>query len=118
MAHPTARLCLLLALCSILGARTVSAEDRSYPTVARAEYVMACMATNGGTRDALQHCACAIDVIASLLPYDQYVEAETVMRMRQGPAGGDRMAPFRSAISNDMLRLFQDAQAEAEVRCF
>ncbi len=40
-----------------------------YPTDARAEYVFACMATNGGTRDALERCSCSIDIIATLLPY-------------------------------------------------
>ena len=38
-----------------------------YPTSARAEYVFACMKTNGDTREALDQCSCSIDVIASLL---------------------------------------------------
>ncbi len=94
------------------------AETNDYPTAARAEYVFACMATNGNTRDALQRCACAIDVIASLLPYDRYVQGETILRMRQGPVTGDLSAQFRSAVSNTMLRGLEEAQAEAEVRCF
>ena len=64
-----------------------------YPTAARAEYVFACMATNGQTQDALTRCSCSIDQIASILPYDAYVEAETVLRMRL--AGGERGAMFR-----------------------
>lgn len=40
------------------------------------------MATNGQTRDALERCSCSIDVITSLLSYDNYVEDETVARMR------------------------------------
>jgi hypothetical protein len=35
---------------------------------ARADYVFACMKTNGETRRALERCSCSIDVIASILP--------------------------------------------------
>jgi hypothetical protein len=109
---------VMFALAALAASTAAAAEDTGYPTAARAEYVFACMATNGGTRDALQHCACAIDVIASLLPYDRYVQAEAVIRMRQGPVSGDLAQQFRSAISNDMFRALEEAQAEAEVRCF
>ena len=112
------RITVLALLCGVPWAGSALAEDTGYPTEARAEYVFACMAANGGTRDALQHCACAIDVIASLVPYDRYVQAETVLRMRQAPPGGDLVQQFRSAISNDMLRVLEEAEAEAEVRCF
>lgn len=91
--------------------------SNDYPTAARSEYVFACMATNGGTQDALERCACAIDVIASDLPYDRYEEAETVLRMRKS-TGGYLADVFRSATSNDMVRALDEAQAEAEVRCF
>ena len=59
------------------------APANDYPTVARADYVFGCMQVNGQTRDALERCSCSIDVIAALLPYEQYEEAETVMRVRQ-----------------------------------
>jgi hypothetical protein len=75
------------------------------------------MATNGGTREALQHCSCAIDVIASVLPYDRYEQAETVLRMRRS-AGGYLGQEFRGSVGNDMVRELEEAQAEAEVRCF
>ena len=55
-----------------------------YPTFARAEYVFACMKSNGDTREALQQCSCSIDVIASLIPYDAYVAGETVASMKSG----------------------------------
>ena len=51
----------------------MSAATNDYPTSARAEYVFACMKTNGDTREALDQCSCSIDVVASLLPYDAYV---------------------------------------------
>jgi hypothetical protein len=88
-----------------------------YPTVARADYVFACMKTNGDTRPALEKCSCSIDVIASLVPYARYVDAETVLSLAQVPGVFGSM--FRSSeqaksAANDLRR----AQAEAEVRCF
>jgi hypothetical protein len=93
------------------------ADDGGYSTATRAEYVFACMATNGGTQVALQRCSCAIDVIATLLPYQQYEKAETVLRMRRN-SGGYLGQEFRSAPANEMVRGLEEAQAEAEVRCF
>ena len=93
------------------------ADDSYYPTATRAEYVFACMASNGQTQDALRRCSCAIDVIASILPYDRYEEAETVLRMRRS-GGGYLGEVFRSGLSNNMVRDLEEAQAEAEIRCF
>jgi len=94
-----------------------SAPANDYPTSARAEYVFACMKTNGDTRQALDQCSCSIDVIASLLPYDAYVEGSTVasMDLEPGRIGGE----FRgSKIARDALARLRRAQAEGEVRCF
>jgi len=95
----------------------LAAADGGYATTVRAEYVFACMSTNGGTQEALQRCSCAIDVIASVLPYDEYEKAETIMRMRRS-AGGYLAQEFRSAATNAIVRDLEEAQAEAEVRCF
>ena len=102
------------------GTGTAQAADlpaNDYPTVARADYVFGCMQVNGQTRDALERCSCSIDVIASLLPYDRYEEAETVMRVRQ--RGGKNASMF---LTMPMLRAKVDdlkrAQVEAELRCF
>jgi hypothetical protein len=93
------------------------AATNDYPTSARAEYVFACMKTNGDTREALEQCSCSIDIIASLLPYDAYVTAETVASLNQQT--GQIGAEFRgSAIARDALARLRRAQAESEVRCF
>jgi hypothetical protein len=99
------------------GAFAAVSPTNDYPTSARAEYVFACMKTNGDTREALEQCSCSIDVIASLLPYDAYVAGETVASMNQ--ALGQIGALFRgAAVARDSLAALRRAQAEAEVRCF
>jgi hypothetical protein len=110
---------LLAAVCLASAAQAVAgpAPTNDYPTSARAEYVFACMKTNGDTREALDQCSCSIDVIASLLPYDAYVAAATVASMNQEP--GQIGSMFRgAAVARDALAQLRRAQAEGEVRCF
>ncbi|GAN78281.1 hypothetical protein [Acidisphaera rubrifaciens] len=104
----------LAAQAALPGAGAVN----DYPTAARADYVFACMSVNGGSREALDHCSCSIDVIASILPYARYEKAETVLSMRQGLVGGYLGEEFRQSEANDIVRALKEAQAEAEVRCF
>jgi len=86
---------LVLAAAAAAQFPAAAAELNDYPTVARADYVFACMKTNGETRPALEKCSCSIDVIARF------------GAMFQSPEQA------RAAI-NDLRR----AQAEGEVRCF
>ncbi|MFB2533316.1 hypothetical protein ACEYYB_13045 [Paracoccus sp. p4-l81] len=107
----------VLALAVPLSAFADTAHLNDYPTEARAEYVFACMGVNGQTADALRRCSCSIDTIASILPYESYVEAETVMAMRQ--TSGERASIFRdSAPAAAIFAELKRAQAEAEVLCF
>jgi len=108
----------LLLVCAVFSFTAARAnDDNDYPTAARAEYVFACMASNGQTQEALRRCSCAIDAIASILGYDKYEQAETVLRMRRS-TGGYLGETFRSGVSNGMVRDLEEAQAEAEIRCF
>src|ERR671913_2546692 len=96
-----------------VAAETNGASD--YPTNARADYVFGCMAANGQTREALERCSCSLDTIASILPYDRYVQAETVLAMRQGV--GFQSSAFRGTkLFDDMVADLRRAQAEAEIR--
>ncbi len=105
---------LALAGSAALAAETCGGND--YPTEARADYVYACMQANGGTRDALRRCSCSIDVIASILPYEKYVEAETVMSVVQ--MGGEKSGIFRTPNMVERVAELRRAQAEGEIRCF
>ncbi len=101
-----------------LAARPVHAADNDYPTSARADYVIGCMAANGNTREALLKCSCAIDTIASLMPYSHYEQAETALSLQAGGGVGGRVGLFRDppeikAVIEELHR----AQAEANLQC-
>ena len=90
--------------------------ENDYPTSARANYVFGCMAVNGQTQEALDRCSCSIDVIASILPYKEYVSAQTVLSMQQEKSYLAMM--FQTASAKKIVRRLREAQAEGEVRCF
>jgi len=97
--------------------RALAAKLNDYPTATRADYVYACMKANGETRAVLDQCSCSIDVIASILPYDRYVTAETALSLAQVP--GRFGAMFRTPEEpKAAVAELRRAQAEAEVRCF
>jgi hypothetical protein len=106
----------LLAACAVRS--VVRADDlNDYPTSARVDYVFGCMKANGETQRTLDQCSCSIDIIASILPYSNYVEASTVLSMSQVP--GNLGSEFRSTeVAKKAVEDLRRAQAEAEVRCF
>ena len=108
------RVVCLLATGAVVSASIVHADDlNDYPTAVRADYVFGCMKSNGETRQSLDQCSCSIDVIASILPYDRYVAAETVLSMSQVP--GVLGSQFRSTesakVAVDDLRRAQIGRA-------
>ena len=111
------RIGLALGTAAVLAQPGSAADLNDYPTAARADYVFACMKTNGETRRALEQCSCSIDVIASILPYGRYVAAETILSLSQVPGRFGTMfqSPEQTRAAINELRR---AQAEGEVRCF
>ena len=90
-----------------------------FPTEARVEYVFACMAVHGETPESLRQCSCGIDTIASFMSHREYVDAETVQRMRMIPTGGEKTSLFReTAWAKKIMEKLMVAQAEAELECF
>ncbi len=93
------------------------ATANDYPTEARVDYVLGCMAANGQDYLVMQKCSCSIDVIADLLSYDDYEAAETVLRMRD--RRGELGVMFRTSPAlEERMQSFRMAQAEADLRCF
>ena len=110
-------ICLCALAATPPAAQSVAERLNDYPTAARADYIFACMATNGQSRLVLEQCDCSIDEIASILPYDAYLQAETVLSMRR--VGGERMAVFNSSVAAaNLVAELRRAQAEAEIVCF
>ena len=105
---------LLLAVSALAAS---SAFANRYPTEATADYVIGCMAANGQTQDALRRCACSIDAIASVLPFELYERADVVLRMQV--ATGASSSLFRESDSlKDVVAQLRAAQVEADFRCF
>lgn len=106
----------LMAL-GIIAATQHAAAANAYPTEVVADYVIGCMAANGGTHEVLRRCSCSIDAVASIVPYETYERAETIIRMSH--VGGANTEVFRTTSmlkrTVDQLRL---AQIEADFRCF
>ena len=89
-----------------------------FPTYTKAEYVMACMASNQNTPEYLHKCSCSIDYIEFLYPnYDDYVHAETLMSMRQ--IEGEKSLLFKTTPNaKEIFTKLQNTLAEAEMECF
>lgn len=101
----------------VTASQAATLPKNDYPTMARADYVFACMQVNGQTREALQRCSCSIDRIADLLPFDDYEQAETIMSVVQ--KGGENVSMFRShSAFTDKVKKLKRAQVEAELLCF
>jgi len=112
-----------LAICAaaIAGVLAIPppAQAHNYRTAAIADYVFGCMAANGQTQETLEKCSCSIDVISSIIPFNEYEAGETVLRMRQVRGGGEKMALFtETAVAKDAVDRLRRAQVEAELRCF
>jgi hypothetical protein len=98
-------------------ANDTSAAVNDYPTVARVDYVLGCMASNGQDYLTMQRCSCSIDTIAELIPYEAYEQVETIMRMRE--RHGELGVLFRTSPAlEEKVQAFKQAQIEADLRCF
>jgi hypothetical protein len=101
------------------GRAAAPAAQNDYPTATRADYVLGCMAANGNKRETLFQCSCAIDTIASMLPYSDYEKAETALSLQTGGGVGGRVGLFRDPPEiKAVLERLREAQAEANLSCF
>lgn len=112
LAPRAAAACLGLAVL----AAPAQAIENDYPTITRADYIFGCMQVNGQTRDAMEKCSCSIDIIASVLPYKKYEEAETIMSVRI--KGGEKTAFLFTPQMREKVNELKRAQIEGELRCF
>jgi ArsR family metal-binding transcriptional regulator len=112
----------LIITVGLFGAPSPRAEDAAandYPTPARVDYVLGCMAANANTREAMMQCSCAIDTIAKLIPYADYEKADTALSLQAGGGVGGRVGLFRDPPEiKAVLERLRQAQAEANLDCF
>ncbi len=94
------------------------ATANDFPTQARVEYVLGCMARHGGqSYDTLYPCVCAVDKIAEQMKYSEYEHAETMSVMIQTP--GEQGGAFRDAPgARPEVRKLKKLRTEAEDSCF
>ena len=113
------RKAFMIGVALVMSTAAVRAADilvNDFPTVARADYIFACMQVNGQSRESLEKCSCSVDVIASLMPYEEYEAVETIMMVfKRGGKAQQEMS------NGDLQRRVKDmrrAQVEGELRCF
>ncbi len=100
----------------LLGTGAALAED-GYPTTARVDYVLGCMAANGQNQEVMRKCSCSVDEIAAHFPYDKYVAIETARIMQDAP--GERASLVRGAAwVKDLQDEFRQIQVAADLKCF
>ena len=100
----------------VLSATEASAND--IPTVDRALFIEECMALkNSRNYETLYGCACTLDKIAEKYSYDEFVEADSYMRMRN--MRGERGGLFRGSDQARKIRKeFTEVKTRAEAACF
>jgi hypothetical protein len=93
-------------------------NGQDYPTAAKVDYVIGCMASNGQTHEMLQKCSCSIDRIAKAIPYEEYVQISTLMSLQQ-MAGAGRNAVYKNATwSTQAVARLREVQADSTLSCF
>jgi hypothetical protein len=109
---------LACAVILFLSSVPADAAENDYPTSARADYVIGCIAANGNNREALLKCSCAIDTIAGIMPYSDYEQAETALSLQAGGGVGGRVGLFRDPPQiKAVIEKLRRAQAEANLQC-
>jgi hypothetical protein len=88
----------------------------NYPTQARVEYVNECIATHDDSLANVYQCSCAIDRIANVLSYDEFVTAITFARYAGLPGEGG--AVFRdSDEARSTAKRFRELEKLAQREC-
>jgi hypothetical protein len=93
-------------------------KDQSYPTSAKVDYVIGCMASNGQSHDIMQKCSCSIDLIEKEIPYDEYVQISTLLSLQQMSNAGRNAIYKSSTWSQKAIAKLRDVQADSTLRCF
>jgi hypothetical protein len=113
------KLATALAAATAMGvapAMSAAECENDFSTRTRADYIYACMQINGENQLVLAKCACSIDVIASLISHDDYIEAETIMSYTL--RGGESTQSVKHLAAREKVHQLKLAQLEGELKCF
>jgi len=92
-------------------------KTKNIPTNEKVEYVFACMQGNEDTQAYIVKCSCSIDYIDEQMTYEDYVQAETIMSLRQ--IYGEKSLLFKNTPNAmEITSNMQNILAEAEMECF
>ena len=87
------------------------------PTNEKVEYVFACMQGNENSQAYITKCSCSIDYIDEQMTYDEYVNAETILSLKQ--IYGEKSLMFKNTPNAmEIYSNMQNILAEAEMECF
>ena len=106
----------IVAPCGAVEPVRGDAPAHQYPTIARVEYVNECVGRNGGKLAAMYQCSCAIDKIADVLSYDDFIEASTFAKYATLPGQGGSI--FRdSDRARELAKSYRALEAESWKGC-
>ena len=92
-------------------------KTQNIPTHEKVEYVFACMQGNEDTQAYIAKCSCSIDYIDEQMTYDEYVNAETILSLKQ--IYGEKSLMFKNTPNAmEIYSNMQNILAEAEMECF
>lgn len=96
----------------------VAARANDFPTLDRVLYVQECMHAHPGPAfEMSSKCACALDALASELPYEDYVTLSTISKAVS--MAGERGGTIRDAPSmTSQIKRYRALQGKAEQACF
>lgn len=88
-----------------------------YPTPVIADYVLACMASNGNSFTSLHQCSCSIDLIMSKISHEDFEKVNTILQVQLDK--GQRGIFYRdSHWAKNAIERFERVQAESTLKCF
>lgn len=96
----------------------VVAHANDFPTQARVEFVLGCMAEEGGqSYDTFYPCVCLVDRIAAEMTYKEFSEAQVFSQLRSTP--GERGGVFRDPEqAGTLTRKLAETTARGRAACF
>lgn len=113
----TRNIAIAAAAVAAMAPAAVAADcDNDFTTRTRGDYIYACMQVNGANQLVLERCACSIDVIASLINQEDYIEAETIMSYKL--RGGESVQSVLHPAAKEKVHKLKLAQLEGELKCF